>query len=75
MSTISKTEYTFTVLHPTDQPPLGLADALQESDTGRMVGNITREETFDVPDDVVSNELLDLGNDGTFFDDELGLED
>jgi hypothetical protein len=67
---VSKTVYVFTVLHPADEPMLDLADALQRAFDGDSVGMVTGEETTPVPADEVSQELVKLGNDGTFFDDE-----
>jgi hypothetical protein len=72
MSTIiSKTRYTFDVLHRTDEPPRTLEDALREADTGHMVGAVVEERTTDVPNDTVRTELLELGNDGSFFEDDV----
>lgn len=71
MSTISKTTFTFTVLHRTDQPLQSIEQALEEADTGHAVGNITAETTSEMPDEQVTYELRTLGNDGEFFDDDL----
>lgn len=73
---ISKTTYTFTVLHRTDEPfTEGLTEAMARSYDGHAVGWETNEVTESVPDDKVSDELVAIGNDGTFFDYDLGLED
>lgn len=74
MSTISKTEFTFAVLHRTDEPFDGddpLADALERSDSGNAVGSIVNETTQTVDDGDVKHQLELLGNDGTFFEDDL----
>jgi hypothetical protein len=84
MSTISRTTYTFTVLHRTDEPIIGSDDfdgpfggdlgaAMQESWDGNAVGAVTSEETVEVPDTEVPEALVDLGNDGEFFDSDLGI--
>lgn len=70
--TISKTTFTFVVLHPTDQPPMSLEHAMEESMTGNMVGLETEAITLEVPDSEVETELVALGNDGEFFNIELG---
>lgn len=85
MTTISKTTFTFTVLHRTDEPfsdgydsgydgPFcgALAEAMQRSWDGDAVGAEAVAEVAEVPDDQVSEELVALGNDGTFFDFDLG---
>jgi hypothetical protein len=81
---ISKTTITFTVLHRTGDEglveaarrdydhfldsPLGYV--LQESWDGGMVGLESDPITVPVPDGQVGAELIALGNDGTFFDDQ-----
>ena len=86
MSTISETTFTFTVLHRTDEPftwhessgdgPLdnNLGEALARSWDGHAVGLITEEFTREVPDDTVEAELIELHNDGTFFDDDIASD-
>lgn len=83
MSTISKTTFTFTVLHRTDEPftwdnssesgPLAnnLGEALARSWDGHAVGTVTDETTVDLDDEDVSDELVALGNDGGFFLDDI----
>lgn len=82
MTLISKTTYTFTVLHRTDEPIMGdddfdgpfggdLGAALQRSWDGNAVGAIVEEFTVEVPDERVPAELVALGNDGEFFIDDL----
>src|SRR4051812_41185609 len=70
-TTISKTQYVFTVLHRTDEPPKDLSDALDEATGGHAVGAEHKLYTVPVPDPVVSMELRQMGNDGSFFDDDL----
>lgn len=85
---ISKTTFTFVVLHRTDEPfsdgydsgydgPFTgtLAEAMQRSWDGHAVGSETGSITEGVPDDKVAEELVTLGNDGYFFDGDLGRED
>lgn len=64
---ISKTVFTFTVLHQTDDPPASLEDALSESMFGGSVGQTTGRTTVAVPGGDVETELKQLGNDGEFF--------
>lgn len=71
MATISKTTITFTVLHRTDEPIADLELALRESYDGHAVGDTTAIATVPVTDSQVHNELVALGNDGEFFDDDL----
>ena len=82
-ATISKTTFTFTVLHRTDQPfdddfqgyePClqgALGAAMDRSFDGHSVGWVTNEVTEPVPDKKVAEELVALGNDGEFFDEDL----
>lgn len=69
---IVKTTFEFTVLHHEEDHPHDLEDALNESETGSMVGAVTWRSQRPVPTEEVAGELGRLGNDGTFFDD---LED
>jgi len=76
MSTISKTTFTFTVLHRSDEPFLSddpLHEAMERSMHGNAVGWETGSETVEVPDTEVPEELVELGNDGNFFDIDLGI--
>lgn len=80
---ISKTTFTFTVLHRTDEPftwdhgngdgalNTNLGEALTRSWDGHAVGAVTDETTVPVPSSQVEDELVALGNDGEFFDDDL----
>lgn len=74
MSTIVKTTYTFTALHRADWTPEGIEDAMRESYDGHAVGQETSSKTEPVPDDKVSDELVALSNDGSFFDEDLQEE-
>lgn len=76
-SEISKTVFEFTVLHRSVLPLSALEDAMAESFDGDAVGLETRSFTVPVPDAKVADELVMLGNDGTFFDDSLlgGVDD
>ena len=81
---ISKTTISFTVLHRTGDEgleeasqrnydhyldsPLGYI--LQEAWDGGMVGIESEPVTIAIPDDHVREELLAMGNDGTFFEEE-----
>lgn len=69
MSDIIKTTFTFTVLHH-DNELLSddLREVLDEADTGNIIGMLTDRFTWSVPDSAVREELLKLGNDGTFFE-------
>ncbi|BBY53995.1 hypothetical protein H7J07_05180 [Mycobacterium koreense] len=71
MATISKTTFTFTVLHRSDDPPADLGVAIHEADHGNAVGLETSRETVAVPDAAVADELRALGNDGEFFGDSI----
>jgi len=66
---ISKTTFTFTVLHRSDAPLHNIQHALAESYDGDACGFETGSETTAVPPERVVAELLALGNDGRFFDD------
>lgn len=88
MSTISKTTFTFVVLHRTDEPfdddfqyneydgphdgPLG--EAMARSYDGNAVGALVVQDTVEVEEKDVESQLLQLGNDGEFFDDDLNWE-
>ena len=74
-TTISKTKYMFTVLHRTDEPPADLHDALEEAEGGHAVGVEHLMYTIPVPDEAVPMELKQMGNDGSFFDDDLGEDE
>lgn len=73
--TISKTVISFTVLHRTDEPIEDLQDALSRSFDGHAVGLETAQNTEQIADFQVADELIALGNDGEFFDHDLGLVD
>jgi hypothetical protein len=65
---ISRSVFTFEVLHRTDQPPADIEEALVQADNGNAVGNVTSQVTKPVMDALVPACLRELGNDGTFFD-------
>lgn len=82
---ISKTTITFTVLHRSDDPVLSgrefigeydsptdglLGYVMQEAWDGGMVGIEGDPVTAPVPDDQIEDELLAMGNDGTFFEED-----
>ena len=67
---IVKTTVTITVLHRSENI-LGpdIEDVLYEMNEGDAVGWETNRTTVPVPADRVGDELVELGNDGSFFDD------
>lgn len=69
---IQKSTMTFTFLHPAedDVQNMTVERILDECDTGGFVGSwgATSMTTVDVPDDAIKSELMELGNDGEFFD-------
>lgn len=75
MSTISKTTFTYTVLHRTDEPVMSIEEAMSRAWDGDAVGGETEVIAVHVPDEQVEDELVALGNDGEFFNDALGLGD
>ncbi len=72
-TTISKTVITITVLHRTDEPLSSIYEALERIDTGNGVGDVEIGTAQYVEDVNVPEALVELGNDGTFFDDDLGV--
>ena len=71
MTKITKTIWTFTLLHPSDETPHCIEDALEMADQGNGVGDVTGVQSEEVEDDQVEEELQKLGNDGEFFNLEL----
>lgn len=70
---IVKTTITITVLHRAGGlDNMEIADVLYEMEQGEAVGWETGRTTEAVPTDKVQDELMALGNDGTFFDDVYG---
>lgn len=67
---VDKTTYTFIVYHENTDPPEDLGHAMRESFDGSMVGAVTSERTDAVHPDHLRDELIAIGNDGTFFDKE-----
>lgn len=68
MQKISKTIFTFTVLHPSDETFEDIESAMYEARTGNAVGNVTDQVTHSVNPEDVKGELTALGNDGLFFE-------
>lgn len=68
MRLIRKTTYTFVVYHEADEPPENLTHAMNEAFDGSMVGSVINERIDDVAADKLHDELVAIGNDGTFFD-------
>lgn len=75
---IVKTTVTITVLHRADNPmtDCDIEEVLYEMREGEAVGWETGRVTETVAAEQVPDELVALGNDGTFFDDdEEGSDD
>jgi len=71
-SGIVKTTITFTLLHRADNPldEYTIEEVLYETREGWAVGWETGRVTEPISPDRVADELVALGNDGTFFEDE-----
>lgn len=71
---IMKTTITLTILHHKDSDiqNMSLADIVYQIDDGDCIGDAKNVTTEPVPEDKVNDELLAMGNDGSFFD---GLDD
>jgi hypothetical protein len=69
---IVKTTITITLLHRAENPmrDYDIEDVLYEMREGDAVGCTTSRITEPVNPENVVDELCDLGNDGTFFDDD-----
>jgi len=69
---IVKTTITITVVHRADNPLTdhSIDEVLYEMQEGDAVGWETGRVTEAVPAERVCDELVALGNDGTFFDDD-----
>jgi hypothetical protein len=69
---IVKTRITITVLHRSDNPMTdhGIDEVLYEMSEGDAVGWETGRDTVPVDPNDVGAELIALGNDGTFFDED-----
>lgn len=73
-STISRTTFTFEVLHRTDDAPHTLDDAFNEIERGHAIGGPQHAVTAEVPDTDVPETLVDdFNDDGSFFDHDLGV--
>lgn len=68
---IVKTTFTFEVLHRADLTFEDILHALEEADTGHAVGSVTQTVRVGIRNENVPGELAALGNDGSFFDDDL----
>ena len=72
---IKRATFTVTLLFDTDSIPvdelrgMSVSELLEETDTGDAIGGLKGVlEIEDVPAEQVVPALLELGNDGTFFD-------
>lgn len=74
--TIMKRTITIDVLYREEDSELfdgmSIADIIDECDDGSMICLAVRHIPITIPADQVENELLEVGNDGTFFDDVYG---
>lgn len=77
--TIMKRTITIDVLYREEDSELfdsmSIADIIDECDDGSMICSAVRHIPITIPADQVENELLEVGNDGTFFDDVYGDEE
>lgn len=80
--TIMKCTITIDVLYREEDSELfdsmSIADIIDECDDGsdyEMICSAVRHIPITIPADQVENELLEVGNDGTFFDDVYGDEE
>lgn len=72
MTKVFKTTYKVVVLS-SKQPVHGgaaIEDVLREMDNGEYIGQVILEGSVRVPVKKVRAELIDLGNDGTFFNED-----
>lgn len=77
---MSKTKYfktTFTVTVLSEDAPVSsdmeMIDLIREMDSGDLIGQVDLTSADEVPLDKIEDELLAIGNDGTFFN--LGDEE
>ena len=71
---IQKTTITVTILHDATDPisEMDLATILREMDSGNLIGTTySTNSTVNVAPEDVREELLSIGNDGTWFGDEV----
>lgn len=68
---ILKTTITLTVFHrkDVDIPNMSWPNILYQIDQGESIGSTEIVSTEPVPEDKVNDELIAIGNDGSFFDD------
>lgn len=73
LSPVRKTFITFAVLHRDDATisEMGLSEILEECDTGDMIRSSAAVNTneFNLTEGELRQELLNIGNDGDFFND------
>lgn len=69
--TVQRSTFTLTILHTDGITPAGMGlDALcYETSEGDMLGSLEFVRTEDVPDADAKGLMMDMGNDGSFFDD------
>jgi hypothetical protein len=65
---VHKTTYTYVVYHDEDDKPQSIKHAINEAYDGGMVGAVTSATTEPVDYDRLQDELISIGNDGTFFE-------
>lgn len=77
---MSKTKYfktTFTITVLTEDSPVSdgvnIIDVVRDFTDGDSIGDVQRTSANEVPADKIKDELLAIGNDGTFFN--LGDEE
>jgi len=68
---ISKTTYVFVLMHRSDELVPTIEDAIDMANNGHGVGDVVVTSTLYVPDNHVEFNLIELGNDGSFFDEDL----
>lgn len=68
MAKIFKHIYTVVVLSDSDEPVDDLNVLADSIDTGEDIGQFEHTSTEEVSAEQVKQELLAIGNDGTFFD-------
>lgn len=77
--TIMKRTITIDVLYREEDSELfdgmSIPDIIDECDNGSMICLAVRHIPITIPADQVKNELLEVGNDGTFFDNPYSYDD
>jgi hypothetical protein len=71
---VSKTKYfktTFTITVLTEDRPVSagaeIGDVVRDFYDGDSIGNVERTSAVEIPSDKIQDELLEIGNDGSFF--------